>query len=184
MIYGERVRFRHVEREDLPAFVRWFNDPEVRQGLAIYLPMSLVNEEKWFESMLQRPLEEQVLCIEMKDGDEWRLIGNCGMFGIDKRVRSAEVGIMIGEKEYWNQGYGTEAMQLLLKHGFDTLNLNRIFLRVYETNPRAIRSYEKAGYVHEGRQRQSQYIDGEYVDDFIMSVLRDEWQQKQPGSSE
>ena len=171
MIYGERVRFRHTEREDLPAFVKWFNDPEVRQGLAIYLPMSLANEEKWFEGMLQRPLEEQVLCIEMKDGDEWRLIGNCGVFGIDKRVRSAEVGIMIGEKEYWNQGYGTEAMQLLLKHGFNTLNLNRIFLRVYETNPRAIRSYEKAGYVHEGRQRQAQYIDGQYVDDFIMSVL-------------
>ncbi|KAA3644938.1 MAG: N-acetyltransferase [Chloroflexi bacterium] len=179
MIYGERIRFRHTEREDLPLFVKWFNDPEVRQGLNSVLPMSLSNEEKWFERMLQLPMEEQVLCIEMRDRDDWRLIGNCGFFTIDHRVRNAEVGIIIGEKELWNQGYGTEAMQLLLKHGFNTLNLNRIFLRVYENNPRAIRSYEKVGYVHEGRQRQAHYFDGQYLDVIFMSVLKDEWQAKQ-----
>jgi len=82
---------------------------------------------------------------------------------------------MIGEKNYWNQGYGTESITLLLKHGFETLNLNRIMLRVYEDNPRAIRCYEKAGFVHEGRLREARYFEGVYRDVMLMSVLRREW---------
>ena len=67
-------------------------------------------------------------------------------------------------------------MRLILKHGFETLNLNRIFLRVYANNPRAIRSYEKVGFVHEGTMRQSAYKDGQYIDVVFMSILRSEWQ--------
>jgi len=66
-------------------------------------------------------------------------------------------------------------MRLLLRHGFATLNLHRIYLRVFEDNPRAIRSYEKAGFVHEGRQRQGEYHEGEFHDVLFMSVLRPEW---------
>lgn len=88
---------------------------------------------------------------------------------------------MIGEKDYWDQGYGTEAMQLILHHGFNTLNLNSITLRVYENNPRAIRSYEKTGFVLDGRIRQSQFADGKYLDTLFMSVLREEW--KDPNQS-
>ena len=179
MIYGERIRFRHTERADLPTFVRWFNDPEIRENIMMYLPMSLVNEEKWFERMIQSHPDEQVLSIEIQEDDTWKLIGNCGFMSFDRRVRSAEVGVVIGEKEYWNQGYGTEAMQLMLRHGFETLNLNRIQLRVYETNPRAIRAYEKAGFVHEGRLRQAQYKQGAYLDVLMMSVLRSEWETAQ-----
>ena len=178
MIYGERIRFRHAEREDLPTFVRWINDPEVRAGIAMYLPMSLASEETWFENMLKRPPDEQPLGIEIQDGDEWKIIGNCSFFNIETIDRSAEVGIMIGEKTEWNKGYGTEAMQLLLKHGFETLNLNRICLRVYSTNSRAIRAYEKSGYVVEGLQREAHYLDGKYVDAIMMSVLRSEWLEK------
>jgi RimJ/RimL family protein N-acetyltransferase len=179
VIYGERIRFRHAERSDLPAFARWFNDPEVRENLTMYLPMSQVNEEKWFEGMIQRHPDEQVMGIEVQEDDGWTLIGNCSFMALDRRVRSAEVGIAIGEKAYWNRGYGTEAIQLLLKHGFETLNLNRIYLRVYETNPRAIRAYEKAGFVPEGRLRQAQYKHGAYFDVLMMSVLRSEWEQAQ-----
>jgi len=78
---------------------------------------------------------------------------------------------LIGDKSYWNQGYGTEALRLLLRVGFETLNLHRIFLRVYETNPRAIRAYEKAGFVQEGRQRQAEFKDGRYIDVLVMSML-------------
>jgi RimJ/RimL family protein N-acetyltransferase len=85
------------------------------------------------------------------------------------------VGILIGDKTYWNKGYGTEALKLLLKHGFETLNLNRIFLRVYEDNPRAIHCYEKVGFVHEGRMRQGRFTKGQFVDILFMSVLREEW---------
>jgi RimJ/RimL family protein N-acetyltransferase len=83
---------------------------------------------------------------------------------------------MIGDKRHWNKGLGTEAMQLLLKHGFETLNLHRIYLRVFANNPRAIRSYEKAGFVVDGRLREAHFADGVYIDDLLMSVLRPEWQ--------
>lgn len=184
MIYGERIRFRSPEREDLPTFTRWINDPEVRAGLNLYLPMSLAAEEDWFENMLKRSPDEQPLGIEIQDGKDWKIIGNCGFFNIEAINRSVEVGIMIGEKSEWNKGYGTEAMQLLLKHGFETLNLNRIFLRVYATNPRAIRAYEKSGFVVEGHQREAQYLDGKYVDAIMMSVLRLEWREKNHLDSE
>ncbi len=177
MIYGQRIRLRHVEREDLPRFVDWLNDPEVRQGLAMHLPISQVEEEQWFENILKRDNDERPLVIEVKGQDGWTMIGNSGFFNIDWRNRCAELGIFIGNKTFWNQGYGTETMGLLLHHGFTTLNLHRIFLRVYEENPRAVRAYEKAGFVREGCMRQAEFRDGKYLDVLLMSVLRPEWQE-------
>ena len=175
MIYGERIRLRAIEREDLSYFVAWLNDPEVLQGLLIYLPLSLKDEENWYENMMKRPMDEHPMVIEAQQEDSWLPIGNCGFINIDWRTHSGEVGIFIGEKRLWNQGYGTDAMRLLLRHGFNTLNLNRIGLDVYDTNLRAVRSYEKAGFVHEGRKRQAIFQDGKYIDVLQMSILRQEW---------
>jgi diamine N-acetyltransferase len=181
MIYGKRIRLRADERSDLPKFTEWLNDPEVRRYISMRLPVSLANEEGWFESMLKRPVEEQPLAIEIKDGDGWRLIGNCGFFEIDHIAHSTEVGIFIGDKTCWNKGYGTEVMSLLLDHGFGTLNLNRIFLRVDAANKGGIRAYEKAGYVHEGIFRQGTFQGGEYRDLLFMSVLHSEWVSRKGG---
>jgi diamine N-acetyltransferase len=175
MIYGKRIRLRAPERDDLPTFVNWINDPEVRAGLSLFLPMSMAQEEQWFDNMLKRPVEEHPLSIEVQNKNEWIIIGNIGYFDFDSIAQSAESGILIGDKDYWNKGYGTEAMKLLLKHGFETLNLNRVFLRVYEDNPRAIRCYEKVGFIHEGRMRQARFSKGKYVDILFMGILREEW---------
>jgi diamine N-acetyltransferase len=175
MIYGNRIRLRRDERSDLPRFVEWLNDPEVRRFITMNLPISQANEDGWFENMLKHPPEEQPFAIEIRDGDGWRLIGNCGFFDINQRTHSAEVGILIGDKSCWNQGYGTEVMRLLVQIGFGTLNLNRIFLRVDASNKGGMRAYEKAGFVHEGRFRQGTYRDGQYEDMLFMSVLRSEW---------
>ena len=175
MVFGKRVRLRGAERSDLEKFVEWINDPEVTADLTLFLPMSFVDEEKWFETAMQKSQEEKPLVIDMKDGSGWRLIGNSSFFDFDWIARVAEVGIMIGDKSVWNQGYGTEVMTLLLRHGFETLNLNRIYLRVYADNKRAIRTYEKVGFVHEGRMRQAVYKKGKYNDVLFMSVLSEEW---------
>jgi RimJ/RimL family protein N-acetyltransferase len=181
VIYGERIRFRAVERDDLPTFVRWINNPEVQQGIGIYWPFSQVEEEAWFEAMLKHPPDEHLLAIEVREpaseADEvyWKLIGSCGFSEIDWRNRAAEFGINIGEKSYWNKGYGTEAVRLLVKHGLYTLNLHRIHLKVLETNPRAIRAYEKAGFTHEVRLRQAEFRNGQYIDVLVMSILKEEF---------
>ncbi len=181
MLYGERLRLRAIEREDLPRFVAWLNDPEVRRNLQLFQPLSLAQEEEWFKGILQRTVEEQPLVVEIKTADGWQAIGNVGFFAISSSDRSAEIGIFIGEKTLWGKGYGTEAMCLMLSHGFKELNLNRIFLRVYETNQRGLRSYEKAGFKPEGRLRQGRFMDGKYVDVLLMSVLQSEWKEDESG---
>jgi RimJ/RimL family protein N-acetyltransferase len=181
MIYGKRIRLRGVERNDLPKFYEWLNDPEVTQGLSLYLPLSMTDEEKWFEKIAGMEQMEKPLAIEIKDGDGWRLIGNTGLFNMEQTNLSAEFGIFIGDRSVWNKGYGTEVTELILQHGFGTLNLHRIYLRVYSTNPRAKRAYEKAGYLLEGTLREAVYRNGRYADIHLMSVLRSEWDARREG---
>jgi RimJ/RimL family protein N-acetyltransferase len=181
MIFGTRIRMRAVEHDDLPTFMKWVNDPEIIRGISAYVPLSMADEEDWFTTMRKRLPEEHNLVIEVRDPHQdadqvtWMTIGECSFFNYDLRNRCAEFGIMIGDKSYWNQGYGTEAVRLLVQHGFNTLNLNRIYLRVYENNPRAIRAYVKAGFTHEGRQRQADFKDGQYLDLLVMSILKEEF---------
>lgn len=177
MIYGERIRLRAPERSDLPQFVKWFNDPEVREGVMMVTPLSLAREEQWFEKVLTSLDVEQPFVIEIEQAGSWTMIGTCSFHAFDWRCRSATVGIVIGEKAYWDKGYGTEAMRMILVRGFKTLNLNRIALEVFETNTRAIKAYEKAGFVQEGMKRQGMFQNGRYIDIIQMSVIRSEWKE-------
>jgi len=95
---------------------------------------------------------------------------------LDWRNHCAEFGIVIGDKTFWNNGYGTDTVRTVVGLGFGELNLDRIFLRVFDTNPRAIRCYEKAGFVQEGRLRRDNFHNGKYRDTLMMSILRDEWE--------
>ncbi|MGQ9459282.1 MAG: GNAT family N-acetyltransferase [Anaerolineae bacterium] len=173
MIYGHRVRLRAIERSDIPAFLRWFNDPEVRQYLLMYLPMSEAQEERWFERQLEGP--DQIFCIEALVDGQWFAIGNCGLHRIDWKNRHAELGIAIGEKAFWGQGFGTDAVRTLLRFAFHELGLHRVYLDVYDFNPRAIRCYEKAGFRREGTKREALFRDGRYHDVHLMAVLRHEF---------
>jgi len=176
MITGNKVRLRAIEREDIPSFVRWMNDPEVIENLLMNYPLSKAIEEKWFDHQLEiAPTAGQVMGIETLVGSEWILIGTCGLHNVEVVDRSAEFGISIGEKEFWNKGLGREATRLTLKHGFEDLNLNRIYLYVHATNPRAMKVYEAAGFVKEGVLRQGVYKNGSYLDVTIMSILHSEW---------
>ena len=82
MIVGECVRLRGMEKNDLPAFVNWLNDPEVRCNLDMSIPLSMGQEEKWYADMLERPTEEHPLCIEIKPADEWLFVGNVSFMGL------------------------------------------------------------------------------------------------------
>ncbi len=176
MIIGDRIRLRAPEREFIPIFTNWLNDTEVMHGLTIFKPMSIAGEEIWFENMLKRPEHEQPFTIESKDSDgKFLPIGNIGLFEIDWIARKAEFGIMIGRKDHWGQGLGTESIKLFLDYCFNTLNLNCIRLSVYSYNKRAQHVYEKIGFVHEGVLRQTIFRFGKYHDEIKMSILRSEW---------
>lgn len=174
VIRSRRLYLRPAERADLPDFVRWFADAEVRRHLALRAPFSLAMEEKWFDGMAERQGRTDyhfVACLAA-DG---RPIGTVGLHGLDLENGKAEFGISIGEKELWGQGYGTEALEAICDFGFGALRLERIELHVYEDNARAIRSYEKAGFRHEGRLRHAHFGEGRHSDVVAMALLRDEW---------
>jgi len=107
--------------------------------------------------------------------DDDRPIGLVDLAGVNGLHGEAWVGIGIGDRAKWGQGYGTDAMCVVLRYAFMELNLHRVTLGVYENNARAIRSYEKAGFVVEGRVRQEMQRDGKRWDALYMGILRDDW---------
>lgn len=175
MLTGNGIRLRAAERSDLPNFVRWLNDPDVYLNLTVRYPMSLGDEERWFENMILRPPTEQVLVIEVDGEQGWQPVGNTSLMDFDWVSANAEVGIFIGEKHLWGRRIGQRALHLVLNYAFNDLNLARVGLRVYAPNVHAIRCYEAAGFVHEGRLRKAMFRNGELVDILLMSVLRTEW---------
>ncbi len=173
MLFGESVRLRAIEREDIPTFVRWFNDPEVRRYLLMYEPLSKAREERWFEAHLDKQ-NEFIFAIEVRTEEGWVHIGNIGLHRVDWKNRNATLGIALGEKAYWGRGYGTDAVRTALRFAFQELNLHRVELEVVADNLRAIRCYEKAGFVREGTRREAIFRDGRYHDAHVMAVLAGE----------
>lgn len=174
MLYGKRVRLRAIEREDIPAFLRWLNDPEVRRFLVLHEPLSRTKEEQWFAELLSRP-NELVLGIEVKTDTGWILIGNIGLHQLDLKNRSADLGIVIGEKEFWGKGYGREAIRILLRYAFLELGLNRVELETFAFNERAIRCYAALGFKKVGVRRKAFFRDGAFHDVILMDLLAEEF---------
>jgi RimJ/RimL family protein N-acetyltransferase len=157
-------------------FSRWQRDSEYHRLLSTeaFNPHSMKAIREWLEKNLEKdPPEFYLFMIRKLDDD--RLIGEIDLGGMSLTHGDGFVGISIGEREFWGKGYGTEAMDLILRFAFLELNLQRISLDVFEYNPRAIRSYEKAGFIHEGRQRGMLNRDGQRYDLLFMGILRDEW---------
>ena len=171
-LQGERVRLRGPENEDIDRYLRWFNDPAVYQYIQRYRPIGRKEEEE-FIANLHKKESDFLFVIVVREGDA--VIGCCGLHQVSLPNRSAELGIVIGEKEYWNKGYGREVVNLLCGYGFRVLNLHRIGLNVYEYNERGIRCYERVGFREEGRRRESRFWEGRYWDIVDLGILASEW---------
>jgi RimJ/RimL family protein N-acetyltransferase len=177
-LIGRSVYLRSLEKEDAPPLVRWLNDPEVNRLLLPRRPLNLAMEQEYLQHVNQSDTD-LALGIVVLQTDQ--LIGATGFHEIDFRCRHASFGIVLGDKSAWGKGYGTEATRLLLGYAFESLNLNRVWLHVYEYNARALRVYDKLGFRREGVLRQHTYRDGRYWDTITMGILRDEWEQtRQP----
>ncbi|MEN3010519.1 MAG: GNAT family protein [Candidatus Bipolaricaulaceae bacterium] len=174
MLSGENLRLRAIEREDIPRFVRWFNDPEVRRFLLMHEPLSRAREERWFEAYLARS-DELILAIEVLEGNEWVHIGNIGLHRVDLKNRTAALGIVIGEKAFWGQGYGREALRVLLRYAFFELGLHRVELETFAFNERALRCFEAVGFKRVGVRRQALFRDGAFHDVVLMDLLAPEF---------
>ena len=170
---GKKCYLSPIDENDAEKFTEWLNDLEVTVNLQLYQCVITVETEKTFLSNLSK--DHNFSIIDMKTNE---LIGNCGFLGIDNLNQTAEAGIFIGNKEYWNKGYGTEALILLMDYGFKALNLYNIELRVYGYNGRAIKSYEKAGFKQIGVRRKALYRNMERHNIIFMDILVDEFYEK------
>jgi len=175
MIRGELVYLRPAERADIPIFVRWFNDAETNSFLSMRAPLSIELEEDWFERAVAQQGKDGYHFVICRLDDD-RPIGTIGLFALDHVNGSAGMGITIGEKELWGQGFGGDALNALLDFGFGELRLERIWLDVYDFNTRARRSYEKCGFTLEGTKRHAFYRNGRHIDVQLMAILRAEWE--------
>jgi RimJ/RimL family protein N-acetyltransferase len=176
MLKGNEVSLRPVGRSDISYFLKWLNDPEVIQYLGLYLPMTEMSEEKYIEELgTTRAHTDASFIIEIIDGDSPKAIGTIGLRGINNKDHNATFGIVIGEKDYWNKGYGTEATRLLIDYGFEQLNLHRISSGALAFNERSIKLHTRVGFREEGRARESIFKNGEFHDHVIFGILRDEW---------
>jgi RimJ/RimL family protein N-acetyltransferase len=179
---GRLVTLRRHAPENLAAFRRWYADPEIAR-LARYqqTPMRPDEIERFFAA---RVVGDDALAMAVHERATGRLIGTCAFSQLDGANGSALYHITIGESDVWGRGYGTEATRLMLDHAFGTLGLHRIALFVFEFNQRAIRAYQRCGFVIEGRSRESIWRDGHWWDELAMSILISDWQRRQaaPGT--
>jgi RimJ/RimL family protein N-acetyltransferase len=169
---SRRVALTGLVAEDLPVLFRWINDHDLVIQNAPYRSVTKQQHKQWFEA-IQRRKDVKIFAIRLLDSG--KLIGSCQLHSIHDIHRSGELQIRLGEANEQHHGYGTEALQLLLRFAFQELNLHRISLQVFRSNEAAIRLYEKAGFVREGTFRRSACIDGEYLDVIVMGLLREEY---------
>jgi RimJ/RimL family protein N-acetyltransferase len=170
-IRGAKVTLRAIVRADLDKLRDFVNDPEVMRFSNVYRPISDVEQSAWFESVIKNP---HAVWFAVEDSTS-KLLGTCCLVDIDWVARHAELRVRIGEKDAWGNGVGTETCALLVRHAFDALNLERVWLRVLDSNPRAQHVYEKLGFVVEGQLRKAGYVDGQARDMVLMGLLRSEW---------
>lgn len=167
-----RIMIENLTTNHLKDFYRWIsNKPAVEYSLSAFLPE---RDEVWVKQYLTKILDDTT-CWNQAIVVDGIAIGYCGLSNISLQNRSAEYFILIGDDDYWNKGIGTQAGIQVLKYGFDTLQLHRIWLTVSECNHGAIRSYVKLGFKLEGKMREACQRRDEYHHKIVMGILSGEF---------
>ena len=172
MYYGEKICLRAYKEDDIPIATKFINDKELKKLLVtnIPFPMTYWEEHDWIKS--QNSNNNGCYNFAIEDIKTNKYIGGCGIQDVNWLSRVALVGIMIGDKDYWDKGYGTDAMKTLINFIFDNMNINKIRLSTFSFNERAIKSYKKCGFTVEGVLKNEIFKDGKYYDKIIMSLFK------------
>jgi RimJ/RimL family protein N-acetyltransferase len=167
---GTLVRLRRHEPADIATLNDLIDDPDVGGNLGMAMPQPISGYKAFLEATEKDPSRSLFVIERLEDRVP---IGGCSFFMIETASRTAVLGIWLG-KPYWDEGLGTDAVRTLCRFGFDHMNLQRIELDVFETNPRAKRAYEKVGFIVEGTRRRARFAGGRHVDSYLMGLLAEE----------
>ena len=168
---SDRVRLRPLQKKDAKLLYDWITDRDLVTYNAPYFPVSEFDHEAWIDRMMTKRSDLVIFVIEALDSQ--KAIGTCQLLNINWVHRNAELQIRIGEPEYLGHGYGSESVNLLCDFGFKDLNLHKVYLHVFADNSRAIRAYEKCGFIKEGLHKEAAHIDGRWMDVHHMGKLEE-----------
>ena len=171
MIAGEHTILRALEREDLERCYRWMNDPNIVRTLKSRYPIAFQSEAEWLEHAIASNANERHFAVERRDDRSH--IGNASLHNIDWVSRTAWFGLFIGEPTAWNRGFGTDAIQTLVRFAFEDMNLVKLRVNVFDYNEKAKHVLTTHGFVEEGKLRRDFFREGTYHDIVILSVFRD-----------
>jgi len=174
-VVGEKVALGPVRRDLLGVYQRWINDFEVLRSLSArgLQPQTAEGEAAWYE---RTAVSETDVTFTLYERSSLRPIGSLGLHQIDHYNHTAMFGILIGEKDCWGKGYGTEATRLVLDYAFSGVGLHNVMLTVYATNERALRAYTRAGFREIGRRRQAHRVAGKPEDIVMMDCVATEFE--------
>ena len=173
MLTSDKIILKKVEKEDLETLRNWRNEPSLRKYFREHKDISKTDQENWYQNKVLNDPNQYNFSIFADD----KLIGHCGLYYINWISRSAEFGIYLGDFNYRNGGYGSDALKTLIKYGFEDLNLNRIWCEVYKNNE-ALDIYKHLGFKYEGTLRSTYYNEGQYWDSDILGMLKKEYEKK------
>lgn len=168
MYQGDTITLRPFEKSDSTHYLEWVNDQEIATYLGRALPVSRVEHEAWYESLMQR---QDAVVFSIERNDSRRYIGNVWLWNIHWINRNAELRILLGESANQGQGQGSEACKLLLDFAFGRLGLHKVYLYVSALNPRAKKAFEKSGFVEEGCLKDEFFLDGKFTDVYRMAAF-------------
>ena len=175
-IEGKNISLIASNLKFVNLYAKWDNDPDFRHVSRNYLPISPEAFKKFFEKKQPNPPNDIFLNIWHKQ--DKKLIGYAGFNHIQWANAIADIGLMIGEKEYWGKDIGTEAVALLLEYGFNELSLFKITGAMFHINVGSWRVAEKVGMTREIALKKQAYMEGNYVDEYQYCMFKDEWQLK------
>jgi len=167
IIQGEKIKLIPMDEQDTKDVIRWRNN--VRDKFIYRELFTMESHTKWLNEVVRQGSAVQYIIDTKNDGR----VGSVFLRDIDKKNQKAEYGIFIGEIGAQGKGYGSEAAKLMIQHGFEDLKLHKIMLRVFSDNYKAIKSYEKAGFIQEGYLKDDVCIDDKYYDIILMGIIKD-----------
>lgn len=172
MIKGKLVGLRAVEKEDLPILRDWRNDTNFRRNFREVKELGLYNQEKWFEKVNNSPNDFMFVIVDLKTNEP---IGACGLLYVNWVIRSGDFSFYIGKDNLYidEQGIAKDAAQVLIDYGFKNLNLNKIWMELYEFDLKKIEFFTKLfQFKQDGVLRDNCFEDGRYWDSIIISLLK------------
>ncbi len=178
MLEGSTIILRGLELDDVDELMKHWNKPEHRRNILNKSPQSREEEIEWIKHGWQLRSEGKGYIYAIIHKETNLYIGHLGLEIKNPTSKRGSLGIVIFNTDYWNKGYGTESMNLIVEYAFMVLNLHSVELELFSEHPQAKRCYEKVGFKAIGKLREAYYNEGKYIDSVIMDLLKSDWQIK------